>query len=163
MVDENQNMALHFASRAMDRHDISAESRELYIKLLKNPNVTKSFKELLFKLMIDYYYDAYDVDNRYNTLLTTISQVSLDREYMSKMLEILISNGEYIRAYDFIDMYHIYPVNPKRIYRLTTKILLMEHQNDDEILIRLGAESEADYEARQDTSTDFIWGGDYRP
>lgn len=38
-----------------------------------------------------------------------------------------------------------------------------EGLDDDEILIRLGAESEADYEARQDTSTDFKWGGDYRP
>lgn len=38
-----------------------------------------------------------------------------------------------------------------------------EGLSDDEILLRLSAESDIDYEARQDTSTDFNWEGDYRP
>lgn len=38
-----------------------------------------------------------------------------------------------------------------------------EGLSDDEILIKLGAEADSDYESKQDTSTDFKWGGDYRP
>lgn len=135
LYEDNQNVAFYFAEKYLTVREVKNEAKAVYFAVLKNPCADSGFKTDIIKLLTDDYYDAFDIDSQYNNLLAAAKDVRLPRGYRVKLLEILISNGEYERAYNYIKAKNVYPDNAKRIYRLTTKLIAEGH--DDVIIQKL--------------------------
>jgi len=120
----------------MQKHEMGAPKDRLYLKLLKENSVSGIYKSEIAGVLIDYYYNEFETDESFNVLVSSIPDIKLRKTYLSKLIELFITRGEYERAYDYIKTNNVYPDNIKRIYRMASK-LISKYDRQDSIIDNL--------------------------
>lgn len=141
---EHPMLLLKACREAAEKRDLTEEDVFLIQKALAELKLHPLYKKSLVARIIDYYGDSMKeegsligMDSRY---LLTIDRSMLSRDQRASICEALI-NQNYIReAYEIIREYGYEGVSPKRLQKLSTRMILEKLFDQDDLLLKLACQ-----------------------
>ena len=113
---------LHMCDQALSKQQITEENIEYLQKVLDNPEVKESFKQIIIKKIILFYHTNGDFDYNDNYLrhITHEKFVQVDRV---KFIEVLIMRFMYEEAYELVKVYGYDSIELDLLIKLASRIV----------------------------------------
>lgn len=105
------------------------EAIQNIIELASMPKISSAYRRKLNSVVIDYYYDSYDVDGFTYFIRNTDFSLIHEKD-INKVIEIYIVQGDYETAFSLICDNSYMQLNAKRLMKLCSRIILSGRNED---------------------------------
>lgn len=129
-------LVLYFGDKYLKYRKETEKGISILKYLLHMDNLTESFRIMVEMEIIDYYSENYDGDSLDEYLLN-ISADSLGTPARIKIMEMSVIRGLYERAYELMEKYGFYNVEPRRVFKCAAKLIEKDENKEDILLIRM--------------------------
>lgn len=104
------------------------------MKLSALNEISPFYRRMLNSVVIDYYYDSYDVDG-FNDFIKNIELKNISKKDMTKLIEIYIVNGDNDKAFELAKTNSYMQVAPKRLMKMCSRLILSgQYENSSELM-----------------------------
>lgn len=118
--DKLEFVKIHYCEKMLKYQKQSMDSIEKVKSILGMNSINRAYSKKLISVVIDYYYDSYDVENFENFLASIDSELLSDKDVV-KTIEIRIIQGEYDKAFEMLKKHSAMHIIPKRLMKLCSK------------------------------------------
>lgn len=116
-----------------EHYEVKAENVERALRVAASENVAENIRRELYLKVLQYYYDADDM-RALDDYLERIPFEMLRPEERSSVLRYMVLRGKYQTAFNWLQQYGPYFVEPKVLVRLTSEIIKQTNMVEDDTL-----------------------------
>lgn len=133
---ELKHINIHFCEKNIKYQKKNLETVNEFKLTAALPELTDEFRNILTEEIVNYYYESFDNEDFMDYLGET-DCTKLSEKAKIKVAEIMILLGAYGEAFSFIRDNNCLRVNPKRLLRLCSRLIITKEYDEDEFLLQL--------------------------
>ncbi|MGN0375143.1 MAG: DUF5717 family protein [Butyrivibrio sp.] len=136
-ADDNlMHLKLHSCEKTIRYQKRDTESIQNIINMASMSEISLYYRRMLNSVIIDYYYDSYDVDG-FNAFMKNTGYDLIEEKEIPKLIEIYIVQGDYEKAFELIQDNSYMQVIPKRLMKLCSRLILSGQHENSELLMNM--------------------------
>ena len=126
-------LRLYYCEKNIKYQKHTMDSVESVKNMLSMDIINRSYYKKLMGIVIDYYYDNYDVEG-FEQFFKTVDTDRISDKEITKIIEIRIIQGQYDKAYAMLMKHSAMELMPKRLMKLCSKKVVSVDEPDDRLI-----------------------------
>ncbi|MBR0085825.1 MAG: hypothetical protein IJL97_04650, partial [Lachnospiraceae bacterium] len=129
-------VVLNRSEKAIKYQKTDELSIDMYMRVLRLPDISKTYQKSILKNLIDFYYDNYE-GMTLEKYLMQLDISLLDRKERCEIIEYYIQRGIFDKAYSAVEIYGYEGIDAKRLMKLCSRMIREDPGKEDPLLIEM--------------------------
>lgn len=126
------------AEQFVKYHNVTQGLSKLFNNIMNMGELRYSYRKLIMKDIIEYYYSNYD-GNELDEYLRNVDKSELDSDSRNKVIELFIMRGLYKEAYEAMSVYGYVNVAPRRLMKFVSRYISLVDESEDTFILNAAA------------------------